>query len=182
MKLEKLIKNKRGSALDILILLVMSFIIVMFFGLWIYGFNQVSDNLQNIDTGDDNINISDAARLTFGRVDSAQTTGLHVLAFVMIFAMALSILISNFLVKAHPVFFVVYIFVTIVAIIGAAYISNYYEEILVNDVIGATFQEFTASNFIMLYLPLWIAVIGIFGGIFLFAGILRDSGGGGSVV
>jgi len=100
----------------------------------------------------------------------------------MIFISGISILVTNFLVKTHPAFFIVYIFVVIAAIIASVYISNQYETLMTDNVIGTTLSEFTGSSFIMLSLPIWTSVIGIFGGIFLFAGILRDREAGGSLV
>jgi len=100
----------------------------------------------------------------------------------MIFAMGLSILITNFLVKSNPAFFIIYLFVVIVAIIASVYLSNQYETFMTNEIIGTSLSEFTGASFIMLNLPLWTTVIGVFGMIFLFAGILRDRGLGGSVI
>jgi len=177
-------KNKQGAIVDLLIWLVLSFVIVLFFAVWIYGFDLITTTLTDIPnaTGTINISISDAAHSTFGKVNPAQASGLHVLAFVMIFAMALSILITNFLVKANPAFFIVYLLVIIAGIIASVYISNQYESLMTDSILGATLIEFTGASFIMLYLPLWTTIIGIFGAIFLFAGILRDYGAGGSVV
>ncbi len=182
MKLKPIKIRKKGSVIDILVWLVVSFIIITFFGLWIYGFNLVTDKLTSINTGSSTINISDAAQKTFGQINPAQTKGLHTLAYVMIFIMGLSILVSNFLVKTHPAFFVVYLLIVIGAIISSVYISNQYESFLTNDVVGTTFAGFTGANFIMLYLPIWTTVIGLFGALFLFAGIMRDRGMGESIV
>jgi len=178
-------KNKKASIVSLLIWLAISFTVVLFFAVWIYGFNELTTYLVSIPTTTDGtftVNISGAAQDTFGVVNPAQTRGLHILAYVMIFASALSILIGNFLIKAHPAFFIVYILVVIAAIIASVYISNQYEELMTNEVIGTTLSDFKGASFIMLYLPIWTAVIGIFGAIFLFAGILRDVGAGGSVV
>jgi len=182
MNLRKIkIKQKKASVVDLLVWLVISFIIVVFFATWIYGFHEVTTLLTGIE-GTTAVNISAAAENTFGKIDPRQTSSLHVLAFVMIFAMGLSILVSNFLVKSHPAFFIVYVLIVIVAIITSVYLSNEYESLMTNQVIGTTISGFTGSTFIMLNLPLWTAVIGIFGMIFLFSGILRDKGSGGSVI
>lgn len=185
MKLKPLTKpmNKKGSILDIFIWIIVSFIIVIFFAVWIYGFNSITNTLVGIkDSGGSmNISVSAAAQDTFGKINPAQTSGLHILAFVMIFMMGLSILITNFVVKSHPVFFIIYIFIIIAAVIVSVYISNEYETLMTDPVLGETISEFTGASFIMLHLPLWSAVIGIFGAIFLFAGILRDAGVGGSI-
>lgn len=175
-------KKNKAQLMDLIYLIVIAFVTLMFFIVWVYGFDLLSDTMIGIDSGNPSVNISDASQQTFGQVNSAQTTGLHVLAFVMIFASALSILITNFLVKANPVFFIIYIFIIIVAIIVSVFVSNYYEDFMQDAVLGPTASDFTIASFMMLNLPIMIAVIGIFGAIFLFAGILRDAGLGGGIV
>lgn len=181
LKIQKM--NSKGSIIDILIWLVVSFVIVMFFALWVYGFNLITVELVAIDaTIGNDTSFSSIAQDTFGVVNTQQTTGLHLLAFVMIFMMGLSILITNFLVKAHPAFFIVYLFIIIVAFIASVYLSNQYESFMTDNLLGETIRDFKGASFIMLYLPIWTSVIGIFGAIFLFAGIIRDSGSGESIV
>lgn len=175
-------KEKKGAILDILVWIILSFIIILFFGVWIYGYNLITEQLTGIDANVLGNNISDIAQDTFGKINPIQTRSLHTLAFVMMFSMIISIFVTNFLVKSHPVFFIVYIFVIIAAVIVSVHISNEYESLLSNDVLGATLSEFSASNFIMMNLPLWVTIVGVFGAIFLFMGILRDSGVGGSVL
>lgn len=181
-KRNSFMRNKKGSVIDILIFLVLSFIIILFFASWIYGFNILTEKLTAIDGDVFGTRIGDVADDTFGTLNPIQKNGLHVLSFAMIFAMILSILISNFIVKTHPAFMIVYIFVIIGAIILSVYISNQYEDLMTNTVLGDTISEFKASSFIMLNLPIWTTIVGVFGMIILFAGIIRDAGQGGSVV
>jgi len=183
MKLRKIVEEKKGSIVDLLIWIVIAFVVVTFFGLWIYGFDRIETTLAGIPntTGTINISISDATSKTFSIIKPAQETGLHVLAYTIIFILAISILVINFLEKSNPAFFVLYIFVLLGAIIASVYVSNEYESLLTNDILGVTFQEFTGASFILLYLPVWVTVIGFIGAILLFAGILRDRGLGGSV-
>ncbi len=173
--------KKKGSVIDILIWLVVSFTVVAFLGLYIYGFDQLTDVLVNIDDGS-GLNISGAANMTFGQLRTHQTPGLHTLAFVMIFSLGLSILVSNFVVKTHPAFFIVYLMVMITAIIVSVYISNQYESLLTDATFGATFQAFKGASFIMTWLPLWTTVLGMFGALFMFVGMMRDRGTGGAVI
>ena len=106
----------------------------------------------------------------------------YIIAFLIIAGGAFSILVHNFLVREHPAWFIVYILMTILAVIVSAYISNEYMALLDNEIIGSTLQEFTMGNFIMQYLPYWSAVIGIIGGVFLFIGSLRDRELGGGFI
>lgn len=182
MKLTKIMpKQKKGSALDILVFIVLAFVIVMFFALWVYGFGEITDALTSIDVGGSDINVSGAAQDTFGQIEPAQRNALHLLSWVMIISMAITILLSNFLVKSHPSFFVVYLMIVIVGIITSAYIANHYETLMTDPLLGATISEFTGASYIILYLPIWVTIIGLLGAIFLFAGIMRDAGAGGGI-
>jgi len=73
------------------------------------------------------------------------------------------------LVTTKPVFFIPYIFIVIIAIIVSVPLSNAYETLSNNAELSSTFTGFTASNFIMLNLPIWITIIGFTGGIIMFA-------------
>lgn len=181
-KIKVISKNKKGGILDLFLWIILSFIIILFFAGWIYGFNLVTEQLTSIEAEVLGNNISDIAQDTFGKINPVQTRSLHILAFVMIFIMGISMLITNFMIKSHPVFFVLHLFVIIVAIIVSVYISNEYEELLTNRALGATLSEFTGATYIMLFLPLWTTIFGIGSSILLFSGILRDSGAGGSVM
>lgn len=173
--------NKRGSVADILIWLVLSFIIVVFFALWIYGFHQITITLEEMDKPIFKTNLSDIASDTFGQIDPVQTRSLHTLAFIMIVMMGITIMLSNFIVKSHPAFFLVYLMVVIAAVMASAILSNQYEDLLDDRVIGTTLQEFKAASFIMVNLPIWTTIFGLFGALFLFMGIIRDAGVGGPV-
>jgi len=178
-----MVMDNKGQITALLVWMALAFITVLFFAVWVYGFNIVTNKISGIDTAiGSNETVGSIGTSTFGKINSQQTTGLHILAFVMIFMSAISILISHFIIKSHPVFFVVYLFVIIGAVMGATLISNVYEGLMDSGVLATTLEGFSGASFIMLNLPLWVITIGIFGSIFLFAGILRDSGAGGSVV
>jgi len=182
--MKSLIKNKRGILADLVLWLAISFIAVIFFAFWIYGFNSITEKLGEIDqpilNNPDNT-IANVSGQVFGQINTAQTDSLHIIAFVLIFFTALSIPVTAFIQKSHPVFFVVFILIIIVSFMMSVYISNEYESLMINEVIGETLSEFTGASFIMLNLPIWTAIVGILGGIFLFSGILRDAGAGGGI-
>jgi len=173
--------NKKGSIMDIIIWIIIGFILILFLGVWMYGHNLITNTLLNAGIENELINITSATEDTFGQVNDAMTI-FHFLAFGVIFAMAISIFISNYLIKANPVFFIIYIFIAVVAVIFSALISNAYEKLMVDSTIGSTLSGFGGASFIMLNLPLWTAVIGIVGAIFLFIGVTRDREVEGSII
>jgi len=172
--------NRKGNLADILIWLIVSFVVVVFFALWMYAHNIVTETLVGISSTSD-INISGPAMQTFGAINNSMPM-LQTMAFGIMVAMAISILISNFLVRAHPVFFVVYFLISAVAIVFSVYLSNAYETLLSGSVFSDTLVEFSASNIIMANLPIWTTIICLGGAIFLFIGMIRDDGLGGGVV
>ena len=161
--------------------LIVSFVAVLVLGVLVYLFGQVNDTLSAIPTTNQ-INISKAAGETIGAVNA--NIGMYrLIALALIFGFFLSIIISNFLVKSHPAFFILHILITIIAVILAAYVSNAYnDQILPNATIGSTLQGWSGVNFIMTNLPMFVAIVGIIGGIFLYSGIPRDVGLGGGVI
>ena len=172
--------NRRGSLADILIWLVVCFVVVVFFALWMYAHNIVTQTLIGV-SGNPNVNISGPAMQTFGAINNSMPM-LQTISFGIMVAMAISILISNFLVRAHPVFFVVYFLISAVAVVFSVYLSNAYETLLSGQAFSDTLVGFGASNIIMANLPIWTTIICLGGAIFLFIGMIRDDGLGGGVV
>lgn len=166
--------NKKGSIQGLFIIAAVALAIIVFFGVWIFGMNIVTDKLTSIDS-QAKVNVSEAADLYMTPVNNAYGY-LRLVSFAMLFGLSLSFILTNFFIKAHPYLYVVYIFIVMTAVIFSVYISNAYEDLLTNAILGPTFSSFTASNFIVANLPMWIGTIGIIGAIALFININRDSG------
>ena len=169
--------NKRGGLLDILIWVVSAFIIVIILGFWIYVFGIFTSAMTSIPTQPGAPNISDIAREVVVPVNNAMGN-FEWISFAMIFAMAIAIFIFNYYTHKNAAFFWLYVLVVVIAVVISVPISNTYETLLTNNVIGSTLTGLKASSFVVLYLPLWTSVVGIFGAIFLFIGIQRDKEGG----
>jgi hypothetical protein len=123
------------------------------------------------------VNLTRASDITFGTVnDSIQN--LRMVALAIIFAELLSVIIVNFAVRGiNPAFFFVHVLIVVLAIIFSAPVSNAYQSLLQDpNIFGGNLQTFTGANWVMINLPLVIAVVGILGGMFLFINILRGGG------
>ncbi len=170
--------NKKGNLLMTLTWLALSFIILIFFAGWMFAHETITNALVALpDVG--NVSISNIAADTFGQINSALNS-LKILAFLMILALGLSTLITKALTKSNPVFFIVHILVTVVVFIFGVEISNAYEGLLSNDLLGATLSGFKGGNFIMANLPTFIVIFGIIGAIIVSIGLIKDRGIGGS--
>ncbi len=172
--------NKKASIMDGIIWIIIAFVTLFVMGGLYFMHMQVYNGLTSVGTAG-SLNITNITQTVFDPVTNDMANGLNILAFLIIACGAFSILIHNFLVREHPAWYIVYVLMTILAIIVSVYLSNNYMEMLSNDVIGSTLSEFTMGNFIMQYLPYWSAVIGIIGGVFLFIGSLRDRELGGFI-
>lgn len=173
-------KHKRGGAEDLLFWIVVSFTAIMFLALMYYGITVLSSRVSSITTIGTSVNTTTAYNNTFGKL-MIGLPGLRNIAWIIMIGMIISIFITYFLEPVHPAFFGAYALIYIIAIVFSAFVSNSYESLLSDALIGPTLQTFSAGTFIMLYLPWFVGVVGGIGGIILFAGINRDSRLGGSL-
>ena len=182
--MKQLLNNKKGSYASLFVFMIVGFILILCCVAFVYiGTTTYDKLLENTDAFDkalegSEITGEEAITSTFGNV----TTSYNVLKWatvVLIVAMILSILITSFLIRARPVFFVGYIFVVIIAAIVSAPMSNAYETVYNNPALASTFTGFWGASYIFLNLPVWVVVIGLIAGIIMFAGMVRQSQYGG---
>jgi len=165
--------NKKGGFTDLFIFMIFSFAILLICGIFIYMGGDVTEKvhetMDEMQFGNDtmNINTSQVIDDTFGAVNRSYQALYWIAVFLMV-GMVISIFIGSYLVTTRPVFFIPYAFITIIAIIVSVGISNAYEKVIASPTLASTFAGFIGANFIMLALPIWIAVIGIVGAIIMF--------------
>ena len=169
--------NKQGGILDVIIWIIISFVTLVFFAMWTYMHGILTATMSQIPSTE-TINFTEITRVTLGRVDSALGQ-LETIGFIIIIVLALSILVTAYFSGANPIVFVIHIFTTVLAIVFSVIISNTYEKLLINSVIGENLAKFDAGTFIMLNLPTFAAVLGIMGIVFGIVGILRHQSRGG---
>lgn len=135
--------------------------------------NVLTNILINIPAQSNLVNISQNAQQVIVPVNNAMN-GLTYISFILITMLAFGILIENFYIRKHPILFMVHILIVVLAIIGAIYISNTYETLMSGNILSDTLITFTASSYIILYLPYWVSIIGIFGLVLLVINAVRD--------
>lgn len=171
-KLRSIVKmNKKGSFVGLFLFMIVALILVVTSGIFIYVGQTTSqalhEQLDPLSTAD--LNYTQIISQTIDQIPASYQV-LKWGAIVLIVGMILSIFISSYLVTTKPVFFVPYIIFVFVAIILAVVMANAYDEILSSDnALAITLQSFTGANFFLLYLPLVVGVVGVIGGIIMFA-------------
>lgn len=162
--------NKRGAFTDLFLFMIMAFVLLVVCGVMIYismiTNQKLHSELDKSGTGLSQ-NYSKVITATMGQVDVAYQS-LYYLSLFIIVAMVISIFIGSYYVNTHPIFFVPYIFICIIATIVSVVISNAYQTITQEPSLASTFAGFIGSNYIMYYLPMWVIVVGVTGGIIMF--------------
>jgi hypothetical protein len=163
--------NKKGGMTDLFIFMILAFAIIFICAIFIYLGGRATDQIHETMDGMDGIagegNVTEIIDDTFGAVNRSYQA-LYWISWFLIVGMVISIFIGSYLVTTKPIFFVPYAFITIIAVVISAGISNAYETVIADPTLASTFAGFTGANFIMLQLPIWISVIGIVGGIIMF--------------
>jgi|TARA_Y100000310_G_scaffold264403_1_gene275035 flagellar biosynthesis protein FliQ len=171
--MRSLIQNKTGGFTDLFLFMIFAFVIILISVVFIYiGIeteNQLQESLGKMDLQDtEGNNASVVIDNTMG-VTNTTFSALRWIAVFLIVGMIISIFIGSYLVTTKPIFFIPYLFITIIAIIVSVPMSNTYETLMENPTLAGTFVGFTGANWIMLSLPIWVTIVGIVGGIIMFS-------------
>lgn len=106
---------------------------------------------------------------------------LRMVSLVYLLAYAMAIILVGVLEKKHPILFFAYILFCALAIYFSAPISNAYLTLLNSGVFGGELTNFTASNWILLNLPIVVLVISFCSIIGLFFNLIRNQNEGGNI-
>lgn len=171
--MRNILKNKKGSYADVFIFLIMAFVITIFFGVMYYGFTLMNTALMGItfDIGD--TSFTSIVNSTWGNVYDSYNQ-LKVLSYVLIFGMVLTIFISAWAVRKPPIFMVIWIIISIGAVIVGVYISNAYQLLLTNPEFGSTLESFKGASYMLLYLPYLGAIVSLIAGLISLMGLNRS--------
>ena len=165
-----MIKGKKGGLSDIFLFMILTVAILFICGIFIYiggkATTEIHEKLDGTNYAGDQ-NVTQIIDDTFGKVSQAYNS-LYWISIMLIVGMIISIFIGSYLVTTKPIFFIPYAFITIIAIIISVGLSNAYMQVIQDPMLASTFAGFVGSNFIMSKLPIWVAVIGIVGGIIMF--------------
>lgn len=165
------INTKSQAFTDLFLFMIVAFVIILFSALFIYMGITVREHLNNELVGNevgDNVNYTEIVDDTIGRLNTAYSS-LYWISLFLIIGMIIAIFVSSYQVITRPVYFVVYIFVVIIAVIVSVGIAVAYNSIRQDQTLASVFIGFIGSNYLMLYLPVWITIIGFTGGIIMYS-------------
>ena len=171
--------HKKGGMFDLILAIALSLILAVALVLFTYVQHATHEKLlekaPSLQRSFTNINVTDTINASFGAVGDAYQN-FRWISVTLIFGFFASILVSAFLVRTHPAWFIGYIFVVVIAVVLSAYISNSYERLMQNEILMETFLTgFYGQNWIFLHLPIWVTIIGFLAGILMYINL--DTGG-----
>lgn len=175
--------DDKKAQFSIFSFIILAFLTVVFFGGLIYAQGLIYNVLHDVGVQNDKVsgsnpmyvNMTLAADVTFGQVNQS-IQALRMVALVYILCLGVSIMITNALLKVHPLWFFAYILIAVLAVIFSVPISNAYYTLLNSGIYEGGLSSFTGANWILLNLPVITAVVAIFGFIFLLINLIRTTG------
>jgi hypothetical protein len=165
--------NKKAQIVSLLTFIIAGIVIVTFFAAWIYFFNSMTGIMHNIPSSTQQANISSAVSKVIDPVNNAMN-GLNLISVAILIGLILNIFIEAYYVRRHPILFVVYLMIVILAVVSSVYVANQYESLMSNALLGSLITANTGGSFIILNLPIMATIIGFFGLIIMFIAINRD--------
>ncbi len=171
--MRKLIEDRRGNYADVFIFIIMSFVVVLFFGIMYYGFSLFDTALSTIQFDIGDTNFTTIVDQTWGEVYDAYDQ-LKTIAYVLIFGMILTMFINAWAIRRPPIFLVIWIITSLVSIIVGVYISNTYQLLLNNQDFGSTLQSFSGASYLVLYMPYLAGIFSLLNGLISLIGINRS--------
>ena len=92
---------------------------------------------------------------------AGRATGLLDNAFLMVaFGSAIVIIVLASLVRIHPIFIPLYLIALIAYVVISAVLSNAYQDMMADSHFAGVAATLTYTNYIMSYLPWFVAIIG----------------------
>lgn len=114
------------------------------------------------------VNESSYAVTAFNALDSA-TQRFDILFLAVFIGLTLGLIILSWFVPTHPIFYIAYFLVIIVAVIVSAIMANVWELVANHSALVAMLLQFPITNHVLTNLPIYIAVIGFTGITTMFA-------------
>lgn len=174
--------KKAQTTFNIFTFMIFAFLVVLLLGGLIYAQGLIYNVFQDVGLhNEQNANSSGYVNLTlvneqtFGQVNQS-IQALRLVALMMILGEAVSIIVTNAMMKVNPIWFFAYILISLLAIIFSVPIANAYETLLSSNIYNGGLISFTTANWLILNLPILVMFISLAGGVLLFINIIRQPG------
>jgi len=161
--------KKKGSARDVLFIAVIIFGLAISFFVINYMMGETVERMVTIPA----INESSSAVSALEGI-TTMTGRLDYVIFGVFLAMVLGLIITSWFIGGNPIFMFIYFIIVVITVVISTILANVWEEIsqgaIAATIFGtSTLDAFPLTNNIMLYLPIYISIIGFIGIVVMFA-------------
>lgn len=171
--MRSILKKKKAELSDMLIFVITIFILAIGFFILIFVIPAISGGLRNA-----GLNNTEEG---MGAIDQMDTIGTQTInyGFMLLFGgLVMSIMITSFLVRTHPIFLFLYIFFLAITLLLSIYLGNVYYDLQHNEIFASTVDNASFINVVMNHIVEIALGVGALSMIIVFAKF--NSGGGAS--
>jgi len=143
-------------------------VVLLMTGLFLFIGNFLTNTVMDSALTHEQLNSSQGAVDNYNSV-KAQANKLDYVYFAFFMGLVFGLLITGWLIGGNPIFMFFYIIIIIIGVLISPILSNAFESFVSTPAITATTANFPIMMFIMQYLPMFIAVIGLIGLLVMFA-------------
>lgn len=140
----KLIQTKKGDLPDMLVFLIT--ITILATGLFVFAFvvPQIANGL-----GEAGLNNSAEGRGAISEMSNFGSTVIQRGFFLLFVGLIMSVMITSFLARTHPIFLFLYIIFLGITIFLATYLGNFYETLTATPIFADTLASQSLINVVM---------------------------------
>lgn len=162
--MRSIIKSKRGDLTDMFIFVITLFILAIGLFILMFIIPQITNGLR---IGGLNNSVAGA-----NAINSMDNLGTHTInnGFLMLFVgLVISMMITSFMVRTHPIFLFLYIIFLGITILLSFYLGNAYYDMINNPVFASMYSTATFSNWILGHIAEITVAVGAVSMIILFS-------------
>lgn len=169
----ELLKEKKGDLPDMLVFLVTLWILAI--GLFIFAY--ITPTITNA-LGDAGLNSSVEGTNAINSLSDIGTVTIQRGFFFLFVGLSISVMVTSFLSRTHPIFLFLYILFLATTIVLATYLGNAYQQLVEIPLFAETLQSQTLINLVMDNILIIVLSIGALSFIIVFSKFKSGEGGG----
>ncbi len=142
--LRKISQDKRGDVTDMLIFMILIFTFAIILFVFVFVISNITDGLR---TG--GLNNTDEGSDAIDQLDELGAKGIQRGFFLLFIGFIISTLLTSFLVRTHPVFMFLYIFILGLTIFISTFLGNAYNTLVTNPIFSEELVSQTLFHLVM---------------------------------
>jgi hypothetical protein len=159
-----MIKQKKGELSDMLVFLITIFVFAIVLFIFVFIIPQITGGLRTA-----GMNNSVAGTNAINSTETMLTGTINNGFMILFVGLILSILITSFLVRTHPIFMILYIFFLGVTILLSFYLGNVYYSMQTNPIFASALTNATFITLVMNHIAEIVVAVGVLSLIVIFS-------------